>query len=243
MRMGMKTENTVTGISALLRTIVGRIAQSMDRRRMSILLAALVLLVLAHPIFDVANQARLLITVATVGFLLSCLHQINAYPRLRQPSRLMVVIWLILNLPTPWSDDAWATSAASAILASLVLTVLWLVARHLVEAKRVDAELLCSAIGAYLLLGVFWAETYAMINSMVAPMAFSAPGGMAPSRSDLIYFSFTTLTTTGYGDITAINPLVRMWSIFEAIVGTMYNATVVALLVSLYGRNIRRDHH
>jgi Ion channel len=239
-RLGMNAENTVTGIYAFLRTIVGRIAQSMDRRRMAILLATLVLLILARPIFDFASQARLLITVATVGFLLSCLHQVDAYPRLRRPSRLMVVIWLILNLPTPWSDEAWATSAASAILASLVLTVLWLVARRLVEAKRVDAELLCSAIGAYLLLGVFWAETYAMI-SMVAPTAFSAPGGMAPSRSDLIYFSFTTLTTTGYGDITAINPLVRMWSIFEAIVGTMYNATVVALLVSLYGRNIRRD--
>ena len=208
----MNAENTVTGIFAFLRTIVGRIAQSMDRRRMAILLAALVLLVLARPIFDVASQARLLITVATVGFLLSCLHQVDAYPRLRRPSRLMVVLWLILNLPTPWSDGAWATSAASATLASLILTVLWLVARHLVEAKRVDTELLCSAIGAYLLLGIFWAETYEIIN-FVEPTAFAGPGGMAPSGSVLIYFSFTTL----------------------------YNATVVALLVSLYGHRIRRD--
>jgi hypothetical protein len=44
----------------------------------------------------------------------------------------------------------------------------------------------------------------------------------------LLYFSFTTLTTTGYGDITAVNPVVRMWSIFEAIIGTIYNATVIA---------------
>ncbi len=63
---------------------------------------------------------------------------------------------------------------------------------------------------------------------------------MAPNRSALLYFSFTTLTTTGYGDITAVNPVVRMWSIFEATIGTMYNATVIARLVSLYGRPIRR---
>jgi hypothetical protein len=45
-----------------------------------------------------------------------------------------------------------------------------------------------------------------------------------------------------YGDITAINPVVRMWSIFKAIVGTMYNATVVARLVSLYGGRVTREN-
>jgi len=89
--------------------------------------------------------------------------------------------------------------------------------------------------GAYLLLGAFWAETYEII-SFVAPAAFAGPGG-AP----LFYFSFTTLTTTGYGDITAVNPIVRMWSIFKAIIGTIYNATAVARLVSLYGTRVRRE--
>jgi hypothetical protein len=120
------------------------------------------------------------------------------------------------------------------------MTVLWLVAQRLINAERVDAELLCSALGAYLLLGVFWAETYEII-SIVAPAAFAGPGGTAPTKSALLYFSFTTLTTTGYGDITAINPVVRMWSIFEAIIGTMYNATVIARLVSLYGSRVTRE--
>ena len=62
-----------------------------------------------------------------------------------------------------------------------------------------------------------------------------------PRPSALLYFSFTTLTTTGYGDITAVNPVVRVWSIFEAIIGTMYNATVIARLVSLYGSRVERQ--
>jgi len=100
--------------------------------------------------------------------------------------------------------------------------------------------LLCGAVGAYLLLGVFWAESYEII-SLATPAAFAGPDGVAPNESALLYFSFTTLTTTGYGDITAVNPVVRMWSICEAIIGTMYNATVIARLVSLYGGRVRRE--
>jgi len=228
--------SAATGLSAVLGAVVGRrTVHAMDRHRMAILLATLVLLVLAYPIADVAGQARLVISGATVLFLLACLQQADAYPRLLRSSRLMVLLWLILNLPLSWSAGVWATNAAAAILAALILTVLWLVALRLIKANRVDAELLCSALGAYLLLGVFWATTYEIISS-AAPAAFAGPGGAAPNGSALLYFSFTTLTTTGYGDITAVNPVVRMWSIFEAIIGTMYNATVIARLVSLYGR-------
>jgi voltage-gated potassium channel len=170
-----------------------------------------------------------------VAFLLSCLQQVEARSRLRVPVRLMVVVWLMLNLPFPWADEPWVTSAAAAVLAVLILGVIGLVARRLALADQVDSELLCGAIGAYLLLGVFWAETYSIIRT-VAPAAFAGPGGSVPNRSALLYFSFTTLTTTGFGDITAVNPLVRMWTVFEAIIGTVYNATVIARLVSLYGQ-------
>lgn len=234
-------ENRVTGVPAFLRGIVGRhAAETIDRHRMAILLAALVLLILARPIADIAGQARFVITAATVGFLLACLQQVDAYPRLRLTSRLLVLLWLAFNLPLTRSNGAWATSAAAATVALLVLSLLWLAAQRLLTADRVDAELLCSAFGAYLLLGVFWAETYEII-SFAAPAAFAGPG-VAPNSSALLYFSFTTLTTTGYGDITAINPIVRMWSVFEAIIGTVYNATVIARLVSLYGsRRVRRE--
>ncbi len=230
----------MTSVSAVFSAIIGRkTAEAMNRRRMAILLATLVVLLLAAPIAEVASQTRLVLIGATVGFLLASLQQAEAYPRLRLSSRLMVLLWLILNLPLPWSDDAWVPSATAATLAALILTMLWLVAQRLVRADRVDAELLCSALGAYLLLGIFWAETYEIID-LAAPAAFAQPGGAAPSRSALLYFSFATLTTVGYGDITAVNPVLRMWSIFEAIIGTMYNATVIARLVSLYGSRVGR---
>ncbi|HLZ65550.1 MAG TPA: potassium channel family protein [Aliidongia sp.] len=229
----------MTDISPLLATLFGRrVAQTVSRRRDATLLAALVLLVLATPIADVAPRAQLVIAAATVAFLLACLQQADARSGLRVPARLLVVFWLILKLPFPWVDGTWVAAAAAAVLAILTLGVIWLVARRLAHADRVDSELLCGAIGAYLLLGVFWAGTYEIISA-AAPAAFAGPGGAVPNRSALLYFSFTTLTTTGYGDITAVNPVARMWTIFEAIIGTVYNATVVARLVSLYGARAR----
>jgi hypothetical protein len=231
-------ELEVNGTSTFSGILGHKTAEALNRRRMAILLASLVLLVLAVPIAEVASQARFVIIIGTVGFLLASLQQVEGYPRLRLSSRLMVLLWLILNLP--WSDGAWIPGAAAATLAVLTLTILWLVAQRLVGADRVDAELLCSALGAYLLLGVFWAQTYEIID-LAVPAAFNKPDEAAMSPSTLLYFSFTTLTTTGYGDITAVNPVVRMWSIFEAIIGTMYNATVIARLVSLYGSRVGRD--
>jgi hypothetical protein len=231
----------MTNATVFLSRIVGRkTAESVNRRRMAILLATLVVLVLAVPIAEVASQTRFVLIGATVGFLLACLQQLAVHPRLRLSSRLMVLLWLILNLPLPWFDGAWASSAAAATLAALILCILWLAAQRLINADRVDAELLCGALGAYLLLGVFWAETYEIID-LAVPAAFTRPDGVSPSPSALFYFSFTTLTTTGYGDITAVNPVVRVWSIFEAIIGTMYNATVIARLVSLYGSPVERQ--
>jgi hypothetical protein len=208
------------------------IADFVRRRRNAGLLAALVLLLLGYPIADMTDQARFVVLAATVAFLLACLQQLPARSRLGLPARLMILVWLGLSL---WSDRP--KVIATAVLALLTLGVLILVARRLTRAERVDAELLCGAVGAYLLLGFFWAETYEIIGALV-PAAFAGPGGVAPNRSALIYFSFTTLTTTGYGDITAVDPLVRMWTVFEAIVGTMYNATVIARLVSLYGNPV-----
>jgi hypothetical protein len=147
----------VTSVSARLRAMIGYdAAEIISRRRMAILLTTLVLLVLATPIADVVRETRLVIAAGTVGFLLSCLQQVDNHPRLRPFSRLMVLLWLILSLPLPWSAGIWVTSAAAAILAALTLSILWLVARDLIGADRIDAELLCSAVGAYLLLGVFW---------------------------------------------------------------------------------------
>ena len=233
----------MTEILPIFSSIIGlKAARAVNRNRMAILLGALVLLVLAGPISEMISQGRLVIAGLTTGFLLSALQQVDAFPQFRLIVRLTVLLWLIQYLLPFGSGSIWRGVGAPAMLAVLSFCVLFIAARHLAFADEVDRELLCGAVGAYLLLGIFWANIYQIIN-FVDPEAFHGPDGGVLERSALYYFSFTTLTTTGYGDITAVDPLVRMWTIFEAIIGSMYNAIVIARLVSLYGRPGGREEH
>jgi hypothetical protein len=92
------------------------------------------------------------------------------------------------------------------------------------------------AITVYLLLGGMWSLMY-HIAALTVPHAFHLAEGLATSDvlplRLLTYFSFITLTTTGYGDITPAHPLTRTLAMFEALAGQLYLVITLARLVSL----------
>ena len=92
------------------------------------------------------------------------------------------------------------------------------------------------AIVVYLLLGGIWALLYQVV-ALAIPQAFRLPEGLVGDSDALqrllTYFSFIPLTTTGYGDITPVHPVARLLTMFEALVGQLYPAIILARLVSL----------
>ncbi|RNC68264.1 MAG: two pore domain potassium channel family protein [Desulfuromonadales bacterium] len=92
------------------------------------------------------------------------------------------------------------------------------------------------AIAVYLLFGITWSIVYQLFD-LSLPGAFTLPAAHhldATARQETFtYFSFVTLTTLGYGDVTAIHPTARMFVIMEALMGQLYPATLLARLVSL----------
>jgi len=99
------------------------------------------------------------------------------------------------------------------------------------------------AIVAYLLIGLMWTYAYGMIYELV-PGAFRFPEGstttVGPAHG-LAYYSFVTLTTVGYGDITPVHPFARSLTMAEALVGQLYPAILLARLVSMELASHRRD--
>ena len=99
------------------------------------------------------------------------------------------------------------------------------------------------AIAVYLLLGLAWASAYQLV-ALRHPEAFAgAIGGEEGSEGlpqRFIYYSFVTLTTLGYGDITPVHPVARSLAVLEALVGQLYPAILLARLVSLQVQ-LRRD--
>jgi hypothetical protein len=149
-------------------------------------------------------------------------------------------------LAIPWLVAAWSGYADSyvptgwhiildACLGSLFLGyTIFLVLQHLLSAQKVTTDLLFGGGSVYLMLGILWAFFYAILQQ-VEPSTFVAPEEVvAYSFDTILYYSFTTLTTLGYGDILPVSPFARTLAILEAITGVLYTAILVARLMGIY---------
>ena len=125
------------------------------------------------------------------------------------------------------------------IVASIVLIIVGVIVPVIVvKALRrrggVDAQMLAGAVSIYLLVGIAFAMAYTIVAVAThEPLFATATGAVDGSFSDRVYFSFITLSTTGYGDFTPVNGVARSLAILEAIGGQLYLVTAVATIVSL----------
>jgi hypothetical protein len=125
-----------------------------------------------------------------------------------------------------------------AVVASWVSSLLYLVApvsivRHLVGRRTVDGETVLGAIAAYLMAGMFFAFFYHALGLSQTQPPFFGPQGHGTLSQDL-FFSFTTLTTTGYGNLVpAANPGQTL-AVLEMLIGQLFLVTAVAKVVSAW---------
>ena len=107
--------------------------------------------------------------------------------------------------------------------------------KQVVFGTEMNVNRLVGAICVFLLLGIIWSFAYSMLE-LAVPGSFSGldPGHDPRSDSSWLYFSFVTLTTLGYGDITPESAVARTLAYIQAVVGLFYMAVLVAGLVSAY---------
>jgi voltage-gated potassium channel Kch len=110
----------------------------------------------------------------------------------------------------------------------------WLAARQVLFSGPIDTNKIVGAICIYLLMGLIWALLYLLI-AQATPGAFN---GLEQSPwydnfAAVTYYSYVTLTTLGYGDISPVAPLARFLVYMEAIVGVFYMAILVASLIGI----------
>jgi Ion channel len=114
------------------------------------------------------------------------------------------------------------------------MTLGWVVARAVFAAGRITYHRVMGAVLLYLTVAVTFTALFAVVGSLV-PAAFAGlvVEDSPALASNLIYFSFATLTTTGYGDVFPVHPIARSLCNLEAIFGQLYPATLLARLVTL----------
>jgi hypothetical protein len=109
--------------------------------------------------------------------------------------------------------------------------------RFVLRAPSVNADVLCASISAYLMLGLMWTLAYWLVDQLTPGGAFSFntnAGTRSINGFTGFYFSFITLSTVGYGDITPVSRIARWLAAMEAMTGLLYVAVLIARLVALY---------
>ena len=124
--------------------------------------------------------------------------------------------------------------ASLGIAWSFCLLTIALCLRHVFARGRVTVNHLLGATCVYLLLGALWGLGYAALHVLRRDSFRASDPADAIAIDDLMYFSFVTLTTTGFGDIVPVGRLVRIVVALEGVVGQLYVASLVATLVSQY---------
>ncbi len=119
----------------------------------------------------------------------------------------------------------------------LIIFVVAHLLRFILRAPSVTTEVLCASISAYLMLGLMWTMAYWLVDQLTPGGAFSFntnAGTRSMNGFNGFYFSFITLSTVGYGDITPVSRIARWLAAMEAMTGLLYVAVLIARLVSLY---------
>jgi voltage-gated potassium channel len=149
---------------------------------------------------------------------------------------VIVILSILLN-------EAGMSSLHLFVLILFYLWAIWLAAKQVLFSGPIDGNKIVGAICIYLLMGLIWALLYLFIAQTI-PDAFNGLEQLIwyDNFADVAYFSFVTLTTLGYGDISPIVPIARFLVYMEAIVGVFYMAILVASLIGIRISAIDADH-
>ena len=207
-----------------------------------LLLASILLMLLASPFISVNTTFSWLLDVSLVLVLLAAARTV-AGPGLRFKIVLLLGLVALLSQLAILSPQ-WGWLATSRYVATplFLFWVCGMLLRDIVLRRdAVTADLILGAVNVYLMIGVGFAFIYGLIERL-QPGSFTGLEELASSPDQILYFlyfSFITMSTLGYGDISPITPHGMTVTYIEAIFGQMYLAILVARLVAMYIRNRR----
>lgn len=141
-----------------------------------------------------------------------------------------VVLWASRFYPSPFLRHAGSVFSIIILLLYVRIVLLVMFRQGPVSWSRIQG-----GVCAYLLIGMAWASAFDLVEQ-VHPGSFhfvSEPTNMDQLTSKLIYFSFATLTTVGFGDVLPVYPFARSLAIAEAIVGQLFPAILIGALVAM----------
>jgi voltage-gated potassium channel len=201
------------------------------------LLLAVIVFLLGVPIaddFDFGGEifARIFAFSALLGIGVLSLRGGGRFFKL---AMVFVIAGIVFNIAATRTSSVWLIVISYTSILGFLLTAIVFTFKRIATDTEISANRIVGAISIYLLLGVLWAVAYTLveISSPGSISGFDVDAGSHWS-SDWLYFSFVTMTTLGYGDITPVSAIAKVLAYMQAVFGQFYIAILVAGLVTAY---------
>jgi hypothetical protein len=248
-----RVRTTLRGVSVDVRSASGdaepatggagsaRAPSSSERRaRYGLLLGALLAAFALQGISTPGRWAQVFLSALLATTLVLSMWVAEVHPRVMRGVLILAVVVVLLSIEQSLTDnvDQAATRLANLLLVVLAPPAIVVgVVRTLRARNRVTLEAVFGVLCMYILIGMSFGFLYGAI-AHISGQFFSQ--GVQATTPRCLYFSFTTLTTVGYGDLTAASNLGHTLSVSEALFGQIYLVTVVSMIVANLGLGRRR---
>jgi hypothetical protein len=200
------------------------------------LLVSLLAIILVFPYLENALLGRVALGIMFSMTMLGGVHAIGHSRRALIFGTVLAASGVSLQWLALLNRDDNLLAMAGGVFAVLIATMIAETLRYLLKRGPITADKLHGALAGYIMIAIFWAFLYAVVER-------SSPGSFHPGALDfhepgalfrLIYFSFTVLTTTGFGDITPATDQARSLVIIEEFAGVFFVGVLIARLAGLY---------
>jgi hypothetical protein len=212
------------------------------RNRCSLLLTSLCVMIIANPAFGDSALGPKALSLSLLAVLVLSTWTLRMRHRtvLAVATLAVAIALVILSVP---DDKHWMRLVAHSSMAFFTGVVTVALLRYVLDPHLINTDKVFGAVAAYVLIAIsfaclFLAMQYIQGNAFYINEVNNPDGRM--SWSDSMYFSFTVLTSTGFGEITPVTDMARSLIVIEQVLGVMYVAFLVARLANLYGRVERR---
>jgi Ion channel len=223
----------------------GEFSMALPNRRYHslFLLSSVLLFFVATPLLETGERGETLVVLNLYLTLVAATVKLSE----RRKLFLLAIPLAGASIGLLWLSHVYHTKALGIASRLSLMTFIGLVCGslfvYLGKKGAIDRERILVSVGLYFLIGIFWFAVYELTN-VVQPGSFAEAGttltGKIPA-SKMLYFSLTSLTTLGFGDIVPIMPPARMFTALEATSGVLYIAITVARLVASYQTTLERD--
>ena len=203
---------------------------------LTFLLGAVVLLVFfVHPLVGIGSLREIFLALTGALVLISGTFVLSDRRGFAILGTALAALTFLIDMGGIASPGPWILASRSAAFFAFLGLLNTVIMGRVLADGPVNRYRIQGAILGYLILGLMWSQAYQLLESL-NPGSFSIPNPVPGSEAlalQLSYFSYATLTTVGYGDITALHPFARSLAILEALTGQLFPAILIARLVAL----------